>query len=50
MPAYFAALFAIMAGWSDRTTRDRPSRFRLRSVAWSSLLAAALVPIWPYER
>ena len=33
MPPYFAALYAIMAGWSSLTARDRQSRFRLRPVA-----------------
>ncbi len=50
LPAYFAALFAIMAGWSTRTTRDRPSRFRLRTVLWTGLVSAALIPLWPYQR
>jgi hypothetical protein len=50
MPVYFAALFAIMAGWSPRTVRDRPSRFRVRTVVWSGLVAAALIPLWPYQR
>ncbi len=50
MPLYFAALYAIMAGWSPRTTRDRSSRFRLRTVLWTGLLAAALIPLWPYQR
>ncbi len=50
MPAYFAALFAIMAGWSPRTSRDRPSRFRIRTVLWTGLVAAALIPLWPYQR
>ncbi len=50
MPVYFAALYAIMAGWWTRTARDRPSRFRLRTVLWTGLLAAALVPLWPYQR
>ena len=50
LPAYFAGLFAIMAGWSTRTTRDRPSRFRLRTVLWTGLVSAALIPLWPYQR
>jgi hypothetical protein len=43
-------LFAIMAGWSPRTSRDRPSRFRIRTVLWTGLVAAALIPLWPYQR
>ncbi len=50
MPFYFAALYAIMAGWWTRTTRDRPSRFQLRNVLWTGLVAAALIPLWPYQR
>jgi hypothetical protein len=50
MPLYFAILYAIMAGWWPRTARDRPSRFRIRTVLWTGLLAAALIPFWPYQR
>jgi hypothetical protein len=50
MPYYFAALYAIMAGWWARTARDRPSRFRIRTVLWTGLVAAALIPLWPYQR
>jgi hypothetical protein len=50
MPYYFAALFAIMAGWWPRTARDRPSRFRIRTVLWTGLVSAALFPLWQYQR
>jgi hypothetical protein len=50
LPYYFAALYAIMAGWSTRTARDRPSRFRVRTVLWTGLLSAVLIPLWPYQR
>ena len=50
LPFYFAALYAIMAGWWARTARDRPSRFRIRTVLWTGLLSAALIPLWPYQR
>ena len=50
LPYYFAALYAIMAGWSARTARDRPSRFRVRTVLWTALFSAMLIPLWPYQR
>ena len=36
LPAYFAALYAITAGWLTRTTRDRTSRFRIRTMLWTA--------------
>ena len=39
-----------MAGWWARTARDRPSRFRIRTVLWTGLLSAALFWLWPYQR
>lgn len=50
MPWYFAALFALMSGWAPRTVRDRPSRFRLRTVLWTAVASAVLIPLWPYQR
>jgi hypothetical protein len=50
MPFYFAALYAIMAGWWSRTARDRPSRFVLRTVLWTGVAAIPLIPLWPYQR
>jgi eukaryotic-like serine/threonine-protein kinase len=50
MPYYFAALYAIMAGWSPRTARDRPSRFRVRTILWTGVLSGALLWLWPYQR
>jgi hypothetical protein len=50
MPVYFAALYAIMAGWWARTARDRPERFRIRTVLWTGLVSAALFWLWPYQR
>jgi hypothetical protein len=50
LPFYFAALYAIMAGWWSRTTRDRPSRFQLRNVLWTAAATLPLIPLWPYQR
>jgi eukaryotic-like serine/threonine-protein kinase len=50
MPFYFAALYAITAGWWSRTTRERPARFLLRTVLWTGVAAGALFPLWPYQR
>jgi hypothetical protein len=50
MPFYFAALYLLTAGWWSGTTRDRPSRFQLRTVLWSGLVSLALFSLWPYQR
>ncbi len=50
MPFYFAALYAAMEGWWGRTVRDRSSRFRIRTVFWTGLASAALIPFWPFDR
>ncbi len=49
-PLYFGLLYAIPAGWSSLTARDRKARFRLMPVLWTALLSTALMPLWPYER
>ena len=49
-PVYFGALYAIMAGWSSLAARDRKSRFRIGPILWTALLAAMLIPFWPYDR
>jgi hypothetical protein len=49
-PVYFGLLYAIMGGWSFLTARDRKARFRVLPILWTGLLAAVLVPFWPYER
>src|SRR5262249_39890825 len=50
MPLYFPALFGAMAGWWGVTPRDRPSRFRIRTLFWTGLLSAALFSFWPFQR
>jgi hypothetical protein len=49
-PVYFGALYAVMGGWSSLAVRDRVSRFRILPILGTSLVAAALVPFWPYTR
>jgi eukaryotic-like serine/threonine-protein kinase len=49
-PFYFGILFAITAGWSSLSARDRKQRFRLWPIAGAVLLAAILMPLWPYHR
>jgi eukaryotic-like serine/threonine-protein kinase len=49
-PAYFGGLYAIMAGWLGLTVRDRKARFRFSPIVWTGLLAAMMMPLWPYER
>ena len=49
-PIYFGALYAITAGWFGLAARDRRKRFRLMPIVWTALLAAMLMPLWPYER
>ena len=49
-PLYFGLLYAIPAGWSSLTARDRKARFRIMPVLWTALLSAALMPLWPYVR
>jgi eukaryotic-like serine/threonine-protein kinase len=49
-PIYFGAMYAATAGWYGLAARDRRKRFRLVPIAWTALLAALLVPLWPYER
>jgi FtsH-binding integral membrane protein len=49
-PLYFGAMYAASAGWFGLAARDRRKRFRLVPIAWTALLAAVLMPLWPYER
>ena len=49
-PVYFGVLYAIMGGWSSLVARDRTARFRIMPVVATALLAAALIPVWPYTR
>jgi FtsH-binding integral membrane protein len=49
-PVYFAVLYATMGGWSSLVARDRTARARVMPVLWTALLAAALIPVWPYAR
>jgi FtsH-binding integral membrane protein len=49
-PLYFGLLYAISAGWSSLTARDRKARFRIMPVLWTALLSGALIPLWPYVR
>jgi hypothetical protein len=49
-PIYFGVMYAVTAGWPGLAARDRRRRFRLMPIAWTALLAAMLVPLWPYER
>jgi eukaryotic-like serine/threonine-protein kinase len=49
-PFYFGLLYAASAGWYGLAARDRRRRFRLIPLFWTALLAAVLMPLWPYER
>ncbi len=49
-PVYFGVLYGIMGGWSSLVARDRTARFRIMPVAATALLAATLIPVWPYTR
>ena len=49
-PIYFGALYAIMGSWSSLVARDRTRRFRSMPVLATALLAAMLMPLWPYTR
>jgi FtsH-binding integral membrane protein len=49
-PLYFGAMYGASAGWYGLAARDRRKRFRLVPIAWTALLAAVLLPLWPYER
>ncbi len=39
-----------MGSWTTVTSRARSARFRIMPIAWTSLLAACLMPLWPYVR
>ncbi|HKI21649.1 MAG TPA: serine/threonine-protein kinase, partial [Isosphaeraceae bacterium] len=47
---YFSGLYALTAGWSSLTRRDRQSRFGFWPILVTTLCAALLIPVWPYER
>jgi eukaryotic-like serine/threonine-protein kinase len=49
-PVYFGALYAVMSGWSWLVARDRVTRFRILPIVGTGLVAAALIPFWPYTR
>jgi serine/threonine protein kinase len=49
-PVYFGALYAVMGGWSSLVVRDRATRFRILPIVATGLVAAALMPFWPYTR
>ena len=49
-PVYFGALYAVMSGWSSLVARDRVTRFRILPIVGTGLVAAALIPFWPYTR
>jgi hypothetical protein len=49
-PVYFGALYAAMSGWSWLVARDRVTRFRILPIVGTGLVAAALIPFWPYTR
>ena len=49
-PVYFGALYAVMGGWSSLVVRDRVTRFRFLPIVVTGLVAAALIPFWPYTR
>jgi hypothetical protein len=50
VPAYFALLYAITAGWGSLVARDRKTRFRFMPIVWTTALATVLVPLWPFDR
>ncbi len=47
--AYFALLFLLSGGWTKLATRDRKKRFRVFPIFSSMVIAAILLPIWPYQ-
>ena len=47
---YFGGLYALTAGWSSLARRDRQARFRFWPILVTTLFAAVLIPVWPYER
>jgi serine/threonine protein kinase len=49
-PVYFGALSTLMVGWLTLAARDRKSRFRIGPIIGTAILAAMLLPFWPYER
>ena len=49
-PVYFGALYAVMGGWSSLVVRDRATRFSILPIVATGLVAAALMPFWPYTR
>jgi len=49
-PLYFGAMYLASAGWYRLAARDRRRRFRVMPLVWTVLLAAVLVPLWPYQR
>ncbi len=47
---YFGGLYALTAGWWSLARRDRQARFRFWPILVTTLAAAALIPVWPYDR
>jgi hypothetical protein len=43
-------LYALTTAWLPATVRDRKVRFRLGPILWTALIAAMLIPFWPYQR
>jgi hypothetical protein len=43
-------MYMASAGWYRLAARDRRRRFCLMPLVWTVLLAAVLVPLWPYQR
>jgi eukaryotic-like serine/threonine-protein kinase len=47
--AYFGLLFFANGAWKTLAARDRKKRFRIMPVFGSALIAALLLPVWPYS-
>jgi eukaryotic-like serine/threonine-protein kinase len=47
---YFAALYTFMGTWTSLAARARSGRFRFMPIVWTSVVAACLIPLWPYAR
>jgi eukaryotic-like serine/threonine-protein kinase len=47
---YFGVLYTILGAWSYVTARDRPARFQIRPILWTTMLSGVLLPFWPYTR
>jgi hypothetical protein len=47
---YFGGLYALTAGWSSSSRRDRQARFRFWPILVTTLISGMLIPFWPYQR